>query len=180
MSLLFLIGYRGSGKTSVAGATAQRLGWDWCDADALLEERAGCDIRTLFAQEGEPAFRRREHAVLRDLAEKSRLVVATGGGVVLLEENRPLLRRGRVVWLRAAPEILQQRLQQDATTARRRPNLAQGGLEEIRELLQARTPLYEATADLILDTDQRIPEEIAEEIAAWVRNAPEAEATCRP
>lgn len=180
MSLLYLIGYRGSGKNTVAQATAGELGWDWRDADAVLEERAGRDIRTLFAEDGETAFRRREHAVLQDLARESRLVVATGGGVVLLEENRPLLRSGKVVWLRAAPEILHQRLQADAATASRRPDLAQGGLEEIRELLRVRTPLYEAAADLVVDTDRRSPEDIAMDIVRWYRQVPAPEGTPRP
>src|SRR5262249_45936351 len=91
-SLLFLIGPRGSGKTTVARLLAGRLGWDWSDADAVLEGRCGRSTRAVFAVEGEAGFRERESAVLADLCRLRRHVVATGGGVVLREANRALLR----------------------------------------------------------------------------------------
>src|SRR6516162_5971118 len=105
VSLLFLIGPRGSGKTTVARLLAQRIGWAWCDADELLEERAGKTIRQIFADEGEAAFRERESALLQEIALRQDHVIATGGGIVLSPANRELLRRGAVVWLTAAPQI---------------------------------------------------------------------------
>src|SRR5947209_6786761 len=141
--LLFLIGARGSGKTAVAQILAQRLQCAACDADALLEVRAGKTIRQIFAEEGEAGFRERESAMLREIADRRNHVIATGGGVVLRPENRELLRRGRVVWLHAAPAVLWQRMQADATTAERRPNLAEGGIAEVEALLRARIALYE-------------------------------------
>jgi shikimate kinase len=166
--LLFLIGARGSGKTTVARLLAERLGRRFCDADALLEERAGATIRQIFADEGEAGFRDRESAVLNELAAGQDFVVATGGGVVLRPENRELLRQGAVVWLRARPEVLWHRLAGDSGTAEHRPNLAGGGLVEVEEVVHAREPLYTACADTVVDTDGRSPEECAEAIRTWL------------
>jgi shikimate kinase len=170
--LLFLIGARGSGKTAVAHALAPRVQCAVCDADALLEQRAGKTIREIFVEEGESGFRDRESAILREIAGRRDCVVATGGGVVLRPENRELLRRGHVVWLYASSAVLWQRIQADATTADRRPNLAQGGLAEVDALLAARTALYEACADLGIDTDDATAEQVAERILAWLRVNP--------
>src|SRR5262249_35187521 len=102
MAVIFLIGYRGSGKTTVARMLAQRLGWTWLDADEELERRAGRTIRTIFAEEGESGFRDREATLLEELAGRRECVVATGGGVVLRETNRQRLRTtGVIVWLTA-------------------------------------------------------------------------------
>ena len=163
---VFLIGYRGSGKTTVAAALAERLGWPWIDADAELERRAGKTIKQIFADQGELAFRDLESAVLSDLVKLDRNIMALGGGVVLRESNRRLLAgRGEVVWLQASPEMLLQRISGDATTAERRPNLTgQGGLAEIRTLLAERTPIYAACADLTIDAERRSVNEIARQI----------------
>jgi shikimate kinase len=166
--LLFLIGPRGSGKTTVARLLAERLGWSWCDTDTLLEGRAGKTIRQVFEQEGEAGFRDRESAILQEIATWCDHVIATGGGVVLRPDNRVLLRRGLVVWLRAAPEVLWQRMQTDATSLERRPNLNQGGLAEVEAVLHARASLYDACADYQIDTDLRSPEEIANQIIAEI------------
>ena len=165
---LFLIGYRGSGKTTVAEALARRLSWPWLDADAELERRAGKSIKEIFAEGGETAFRDLESAVLADLAALDSHVIALGGGVILREQNRTLLRqRGKVVWLTAAPDTLLARINADPTTSARRPDLtARGGLEEIRSLLAQRTPLYAASADLTVPADLLSPHEIASEIVA--------------
>ncbi len=161
--LIFLIGYRGSGKTSVARLLAQRLGWPWLDADAVLEQRCQRSIRQLFAEEGEAGFREREAAVLEDLCRLHRHVAATGGGVVLRPANRQKLRQaGLVAWLTAEPAILWQRLQYDPATAQSRPDLAGGGLAEVEELLRLRQPLYAECAQLTVDTQQHSPAEAAE------------------
>src|SRR5262245_66283601 len=88
---IFLIGYRGSGKTTVAAEMSAQLGWPWHDADAELERRAGKTIKQIFAEQGEPAFRDLESTVLADLLIGDRQIAALGGGVVLREENRRLL-----------------------------------------------------------------------------------------
>jgi shikimate kinase len=163
---LFLIGYRGSGKTSVAAALAKVLGWPWLDADAELERRAGRSIRQIFAEGGEQAFRDLESTVVAEIARGEQQIIALGGGAILREQNRQAVQnRGKVVWLQASPETLLVRIHADQTTAERRPNLTgQGGLAEIRELLAARTPLYAACADLTIDAERLPPEEIAREI----------------
>lgn len=170
MPLVFLIGYRGTGKTTVARLLAEKLAWAWRDADALLEERHGRDIRRIFAEEGEAGFRDKEAAILEELSKLNECIVATGGGVILRPENRALLRKGRVVWLTASPEVLWQRVQTDALTSQRRPNLAQGGLGEIEELLRQRTPWYAGCADLTVDTESRTSDQVAEAIVQWLNS----------
>src|SRR5262245_39434407 len=111
---IFLIGYRGSGKTTVAAALGQRLGWPWIDADAELERQAGKSIKEIFAEGGEASFRDLESTVLSKLVARERHVVALGGGAILREANRALLRgRGKIVWLTAAPETLFARISAD-------------------------------------------------------------------
>jgi shikimate kinase len=162
---VFLVGYRGTGKTTVARLLAHRLGWPWVDADDLLESRAGMTVRQVFEAEGEAGFRRRESAVLEEMCGLRGHVVATGGGVVLTAANRERLRAaGRVVWLTADPRTIRRRLERDRTSAERRPVLTVGGLAEIKELLRAREPLYRAVAHLSVDTSGRSPEEVAEDV----------------
>ncbi len=166
-SLIALIGARGCGKTTVARLLAERLGWGWVDADDELERRAGQSVRAVFAAEGEIGFRRREDAILRELCGRQRHVLATGGGAVLREDNRALLRSSaRVVWLIADAETLWRRLEGDGMTAERRPQLAGGGRAEVEEVLRQREALYRACADCEISTAGRSPDEVAAEIAA--------------
>ncbi|MFO0863584.1 MAG: shikimate kinase [Gemmataceae bacterium] len=168
---IFLIGYRGAGKTSVAKLLAGKLGWTSIDADVVLEERAGKTIRQIFAEAGEPAFRDLESAVLADLAQRDNVVIATGGGVVLRPENRERLKSGVTIWLKSDAESIWRRLQVDPTTAERRPNLTQGGLAEIVELLAKREPLYLACADWSIDGTYLNSPQLADLIAEWLDQA---------
>lgn len=161
-SLIFLIGYRGTGKSTVARELARQLHWEWLDSDALLEEGAGRTIAEIFAEEGEPGFRELEAAILEGLCRQSKHVIATGGGVILRPENRARMRQaGWKVWLTADAATIWQRMQADATTACRRPALTVGGPEEVQELLRVREPLYRECADLTVDTVGRTPAEVA-------------------
>jgi shikimate 5-dehydrogenase/shikimate kinase len=167
--IVFLIGYRGTGKTSTARRLADKLGWSWLDADQFLQTRHGRSIREIFSEEVEQGFRDKEAALLQELSEYTEHIIATGGGVILRAENRALLKQGTVVWLQAPADVLWQRLQQDSATAESRPNLAQGGLAEIEELLRLRAPLYEECHDLAVNTAQRSPEQVAELIFTWLQ-----------
>jgi shikimate kinase len=162
---IFLIGYRGTGKTTVARLLAARRGWASLDADAVLEERHGRSIRQIFAEEGEAGFRAKEASLLQELCQKREHVIATGGGVILRPGNRELLRAfGTVIWLTASATTLWQRIQADAATAERRPNLTGGGLPEVEELLRFREPLYRECAGVMVTTEERTPEQVVQVI----------------
>jgi shikimate kinase len=164
--ILTLIGYRATGKTTLAKLLAQQLGWQWIDADVEIERVAGKTIAQIFAEDGEPAFRDLEVRVIADLCRRDRLVLAAGGGAPLREENRQTMRQsGKVVWLIAQPETILNRMSGDATTAQRRPSLtAHGPLQEIVQLLAQREPMYRETAHLTVDTENRTPQELTAEI----------------
>jgi shikimate kinase len=184
-SRIFMIGYRGTGKTTIGPVLARRLGWSFVDADERTEATAGRSIAEIFTTEGEPGFRDRESATLAETCGLANHVVATGGGVILRPANRELLRAsGFVVWLTASPETILARLDTDPTTRARRPNLtAAGGLAEIRTLLAAREPLYHAAADFTLATDILSPDAAADAIlSAWTGSptSPSASAASTP
>ena len=173
---IVLIGYRATGKTSLARLLAARLGWDWVDADVEVERRAGQSIARIFAEDGEPAFRDCEARVAADLLRRDRLVLASGGGAPMRPETRQTMRRrGQVVWLRALPETIHLRMGGDATTSSRRPDLTrQGGFEEIVQLLAQREPIYRQTAHLEVDTEGKDLDRIAGEILDRLNLAPDA------
>jgi shikimate kinase len=173
---LVLIGYRATGKTTLARLLAQRLGWDWIDADVEIERRAQKSIARIFAEDGEPAFRDLEAEVIADLCPRRRLVLAAGGGAPMRPESRRAMRSSaKVVWLKARPETIHARMSGDATTASRRPDLTgKGGLEEIVQLLTKREPIYRESAHLEVDTEGKSPDELAHEILDRLNLAPTA------
>jgi shikimate kinase len=171
--VITLIGYRGSGKSSVAQALAGQAGWDWIDADAAIEEAAGRTIREIFVAEGESGFRRRERETLAGLLARDRLIVAAGGGAILnADTRREMKAAGPVVWLQASVAVLARRIAEDPTTAARRPDLAGGGTDEIARLLAEREPLYRECASHTVYTDNLSVTEIAGRIATAVGLAP--------
>jgi shikimate kinase len=176
---IFLIGYRGTGKSTVGRLLAARLGWGFIDADERLEAAAGKSIADVFVTEGEAGFRDRESAVLAEVCRLTNHVVATGGGVVLRPQNRELLKAaGFVAWLTATPEAIWERLQSDPTTAGRRPNLtARGGVEEVRHLFAVREPFYREVAAVAVPTENVSPDAVA---AAILRAWETGGSTCRP
>jgi shikimate kinase len=171
---LYLIGYRGGGKTTVGPLLAARLGWHFLDADDVLEAKAGRSIAAIFAAEGEAGFREREAANLRDLVQLTRHVIATGGGIVLRSENRRLLRStGYCIWLTGDPATLYQRLQNDPTTRDRRPALTGlPGPAEVERLLREREPFYREAAHSIVATENQSPEAVVSAIlSAWATSS---------
>ena len=164
--VITLIGYRCCGKTSVAPRLARRLGWTWADSDSLIEQRAGCSIAQIFESEGESGFRRMESDVLFELLGKTDLVIASGGGAILSEGNRGLMRSaGPVVWLHVSAATLADRLSK-ARSADRRPSLTGRPIaEEVAEVLAVREPLYRECASLIVDAESERPEQVAKRIA---------------
>jgi shikimate kinase len=165
MKPIFLIGYRGTGKTTVARLLALRLGCDWVDSDVEIELRAGKSIAEIFADDGEPAFRDLESRVLADLAKRKGTVIALGGGAILREENRKAISGGVAIWLKASPATIVKRLAADPATRAQRPALtARGGEAEVIELLAQREPIYKQCANLEVDTEGQDPAAVADEI----------------
>ncbi len=149
---VLLTGPMGAGKSRVGRALASRLGFEFLDTDALVEKAAGTTIAEIFARDGEAAFRAREREVLRKLPN-ARCVVALGGGAIVPEENRAIVRgKGTLVWLDARPETLAERIGE----GKDRPLLAgldrAGRIAKLGALREAREPAY-ASATLRIDTD---------------------------
>lgn len=164
--VITLIGYRGTGKSTLAAPLAQRLGWEWLDADVELERRAGRSIKDIFATDGEPEFRRLERELLSELLKRDRLVLAAGGGAIQNEATRTEMQAaGPVIWLQASVETIERRLATDPTTGQRRPNLtSSGGREEIERLLTIREPLYRECATITLNADNTSAEQLVEAV----------------
>ncbi len=173
--VITLIGYRGTGKSTLAAPLAGRLGWGWLDADVELERRAGRSIQDIFATDGEPEFRRLERELLSELLKRDQLVLAAGGGAVLNEATRADMKSaGPVIWLQASADTIERRLATDPTTGQRRPNLtSSGGRAEIERLLTMREPLYRECATITLDADiasaDQLVEDVLQRLPATVR-----------
>ena len=147
---IFLVGMMGAGKTSVGRVLARRLNKVFYDSDHVIEERTGVKIPVIFEIEGEPGFRHRESAVLDELTTLDKVVIATGGGAVLAQENRDRLRtRGTVVYLRASVKDLLNRTRHD----KNRPLLQTADPRaRLNELYEMRDPLYREVAHVTIDT----------------------------
>ncbi|HEX9398242.1 MAG TPA: shikimate kinase [Burkholderiales bacterium] len=150
---IYLVGMMGAGKTTVGRLLARRLALRFLDSDQEIESRCGVKIPLIFEIEGEAGFRAREAQVLAELTALEGVVLGTGGGVVLSEESRRrLAEHGTVVYLRARPEDLYERVRHD----RNRPLLAGGDpLGKLRALYAERDPLYRSIADLTVDTGRQ-------------------------
>lgn len=162
---LALVGIMGAGKTTVAQRLGERLGTSVADLDAWVEADAGCTVADLFAREGEAAFRRREHAVLHRALGAGVGIVACGGGIVISEPTRALLKeRCRIVWLEVSSREAARRLAQVSST---RPLLVDGPIEaRLEELLGSRTALYASTADVRVPTDGLDADQVADRVLA--------------
>lgn len=157
MAILFLVGARASGKTTVGKALAKKLGLPFADTDQHLLESAGRSVDQIVESEGWPGFRQRESTALGEVADAHPrgCVVSTGGGMVLAEANRTLMRqRGMVVFLDAPVEVLAERLGRNPLNSQRPSLTGKGLVEEVREVLDERRPLYEAAAHHIVDASR--------------------------
>ena len=164
---LYLVGMPGAGKSTIGKALARKLTLPFVDADHEMLSHTGVPISTIFELEGEAGFRTREMQLIHELCERDGVLLATGGGAILKEENRDALRRsGVVIYLHASLENLWQRTRHD----HRRPLLNTcSPREALKSLLDARDALYRRTADIVVETGRqsvaRLVNELADELA---------------
>ena len=158
-----LIGYRGSGKSTVGKRLADRLWQKFVDTDQRIIDLAGKNIREIFEQDGEPKFRDLETQIVREVCVEKEIVIAFGGGALDREENRQLIKEAgiKLVYLRCEPQELFKRIQADPQTAEARPSLTHlaGSVEEIQTVLARREPIWKAMEAAELDVTHLTPEE---------------------
>jgi shikimate kinase len=159
---LFLVGPMGAGKSTIGRQLAEALGYEFADSDQDIQRRTGVDIPTIFEFEGEAGFRARERQAIEELTEADGIVLATGGGAVMLAENRQrLAARGYVIYLHCSAE------QQHARTARdrNRPLLdTPDPLAKLQALMAEREPIYRQVADMVVSTERRGTASVVKEI----------------
>lgn len=169
---IVLVGFMGSGKTTIGNTLAAMTGLQHKDTDSIIEESAGTTISEMFRVQGERHFRYMETRTLEILADQQnvQMIYSTGGGIVMRQENQQLLHRlGIVVWLRIQPQTVIDRLGDDNT----RPLLQGPDREQkVRDLIDARRGAYMASADVIVDVDGKAPQEIAAEILQQIGMEP--------
>ena len=168
-SNIFLVGPMGAGKSTIGRLLASELNLSFRDSDRVIEERTGADIPWIFDMEGEEGFRERETAVLTELSTVTNVVIATGGGIILREQNRTIMKSsGFVCYLTASIDQLVERTSRD----KKRPLLqVENPRQKIIDLLSLRDPLYRDAADFVINTDRRSPKAVAQEIAGLVTAA---------
>ncbi|MBQ7456438.1 MAG: shikimate kinase AroL [Desulfovibrio sp.] len=153
--MIYLIGPRACGKTSLAAALGATCGYAWYDLDALFCQKQGCTIDTFVKNHGWPRFREQEHQLLAWLsdhyAQESRMVIATGGGIVLDSRNRSLLAKGTVLYLFVPIEELARRLAKDPVESQRPSLTGKDIVSEVAQVVGERDPLYRQCADFVLD-----------------------------
>lgn len=167
---IFLVGPMGAGKTTIGRLLSEELHKEFLDSDQVIEERAGADISWIFDVEGEDGFRARERRVIKELCALDNIVLATGGGAILAEQNRKHLRRGgTVVYLMATIAQQVERTRRD----QKRPLLrnAADPRAKLTELMAIRDPLYREIADHVVMTSRRSPRAVCNEIIAMIESA---------
>lgn len=165
---IYLIGYRCTGKTSVGRCLADRLEMEFADADEIFEHQSKTTISDFVAQNGWEAFRSAEAQILEDLSKRSGLVVATGGGVVLRQQNVSAMQKsGIAVWLTARPETIVSRMQADPATGSRRPAFGSDPVfQEVIKTLEQRTPLYKNACLIEIATDDKDTDQICDHLVS--------------
>lgn len=164
---IFLIGPMGAGKSTIGRTLAKELKLDFYDSDEVIEERTGADISWIYDVEGEEGYRRREQKVIEELTQKTNIVLATGGGVIMTPENRNALAgRGTVIYLKTS---LQQQFERTKRDSTKRPMLQTKDLEQRLEALRAECePLYEELSDVSFDTDKLTVKAVANNIIKYI------------
>lgn len=165
-SLIFLIGPMGAGKSTIGRLLAAELNFQFKDSDRVIEEKTGADIPWIFDMEGEEGFRERETQALTELAGEKQMVVATGGGIILRQQNREIMKQsGIVCYLTASIDQLVERTARD----KKRPLLqVEDPRQKIIDLLAYREPFYLDAADHVVNTDRRSPKAVAQDIVQLV------------
>lgn len=164
---IILIGFMGAGKTAVGKQLAEELTLKYIDTDDLIEKTERRSINDIFKKKGEPYFRNMETEVLKTLQEYDNFVIATGGGIVLREENVKILKElGPLVLLWAEPAIVYERIKGES----HRPLLqVEDPKEEINKILSQRKPIYQRVADFVVDTSNLKVEDAVKEISQWLK-----------
>ena len=164
---VYLVGMMGAGKTTLGKALAQRTGQEFVDTDRVLVDRTGVPVATIFEIEGEQGFRRRESAILAELSTRSGCIVATGGGAVLAEENRRVMRSsGTVVYLRARLDNLWERTRHDSSRPLRATPDPRATLAA---LLEQRDPIYREAAHVVVETSSQSAASLVTRVLAALR-----------
>jgi len=178
---LILIGYRAAGKTTVGRLLAEKIGIPFVDTDKVIEDEAGMPIREIIQAEGWSGFRQREAKAVKSLYNKGVCVVATGGGAVVPPANADVLKKeGILIYLKARPQDIIERVKHDEQKKRTRPRFTDTGIEaETLAVLHQRIPLYEALADYTARTEAKGPLQVVEEIYAHLLETGEVEAINR-
>lgn len=167
-----LIGFRGSGKSTIGKALSDRLGREFIDCDAWIERRTGLTIKEIFEKHGESHFRTLESQAIGELSSLDGKVIATGGGAALKYQNMQVFKRngGKIFFLEVNAETAFARIQGDETTRSRRPALTdKDPFTEVKEQIELRRPYYLKGADVTVGTDGRAIEEVVKEILQHVQ-----------
>jgi shikimate kinase len=168
-----LIGYRATGKSTVGRILSAKLKIAFWDADAMLEKSMAMPVKEIVALHGWDFFRAKEKETIKTLAQKNTCVIATGGGVVLAQENVDLLKQvGVIIWLNAPLQDIVDRLNKDAQSAAIRPQFTDGNIvQETVDMMKQRILLYENAADHTVDTASKSAVQVAEEIYQYLRKS---------
>ncbi len=167
---IILIGFRGTGKSTVGELLSKRMERDFIDSDKYIESSTGKTIKCIFEEDGEKEFREIESIVITKLSKMDNMIISAGGGVILRNDNvRNLKKNGFLVLLEAAPEIIYERVTQDEKTTQQRPSLTnKKPLDEINHLIEQRELAYKNAADYTINTSYVSCEDIVNEITTVI------------